>query len=75
MSDLRRRKVSSGSDQERKTKTPEVYKAKSTVVVLELSSVLCIVFGVLIGKYINIFFLILINGALMLLINIYLSFN
>ena len=56
MSDLRRRKVSSGSDQERKTKTSEVYKAKSTVVVLELSSVLCIVFGVLIGKHINIFF-------------------
>ncbi|XP_023337908.1 bifunctional arginine demethylase and lysyl-hydroxylase JMJD6 isoform X2 [Eurytemora carolleeae] len=50
MSDLRRRKVSSGSDQERKTKTSEVYKAKSTVVVLELSSVLCIVFGVLIGS-------------------------
>lgn len=56
MSDLRRRKVSSGSDQERKTKTSEVYKAKSTVVVLELSSVLYIVFGVLIGKYMNIFF-------------------
>lgn len=51
MSELRRRKISSGSDQERKTKISQVSKTKSTVVVLELSSVLCILFGVLIGKY------------------------